>query len=55
MADAQSIKLKYKRGTCFGCRKCLYCGVNLQEKCGIDTIGARQTLRDYAIKYSSAL
>jgi len=25
------------------------------EKCEIDTIGARQTLRDYAIKYSSAL
>jgi len=32
MADEQSTKLIYKRGTCFGCRKCLYCGVDLQHQ-----------------------
>ena len=38
MADAQNTKLKYKRGTCFGCRKCLYCGVDLQQqKCKCKT------------------
>lgn len=32
--DEQSTKLIYKRGTCFGCRKCLFCGVDLQnQKC----------------------
>jgi hypothetical protein len=37
MSDAQNIKLKYKRGTCFGCRKCLYCGVDLQQqRCNCD-------------------
>ncbi|CAG8539465.1 20110_t:CDS:2 [Racocetra persica] len=37
MADALDTKLRYKRGTCFGCRKCLYCGVDLQkQKCKCD-------------------
>ena len=30
--DEQATKLIYKRGTCFGCRKCLYCGVDLQQQ-----------------------
>ncbi|PKK69192.1 hypothetical protein RhiirC2_781317 [Rhizophagus irregularis] len=41
MADTQGIKLRYKRGTCFGCQKCLYCGVDLQQqkcKCKTSTI-----------------
>ncbi|CAG8514728.1 36587_t:CDS:1, partial [Racocetra persica] len=29
MADAANTKLKYHRGTCFGCRKCLYCAKDL--------------------------
>ena len=39
MADTQGgIKLRYKRGTCFGCQKCLYCGVDLQQqKCKCKT------------------
>ncbi|CAB4413444.1 unnamed protein product [Rhizophagus irregularis] len=32
MADTQYTKLKYKQGTCFGCRMCLYCGIDLQQK-----------------------
>ncbi|CAG8692117.1 87_t:CDS:1, partial [Racocetra persica] len=32
MADALDTKLKYKRGTCFSCQKCLYCGVDLQTQ-----------------------
>ena len=38
MADALDTKLIYKRGTCFSCRKCLYCAVYLQTqkfKCDI--------------------
>lgn len=31
MADATNTKLKYHRGTCFGCRKCLYCAVDLRQ------------------------
>ncbi|PKK55927.1 hypothetical protein RhiirC2_801144 [Rhizophagus irregularis] len=41
MANTQGIKLRYKRGTCFGCQKCLYCGVDLQQqkcKCKTSTI-----------------
>ncbi|CAG8824850.1 19447_t:CDS:2, partial [Dentiscutata erythropus] len=34
---ARDTKLKYKQGTCFSCRKCLYCGVDLQtQKCKCD-------------------
>ncbi|CAG8808569.1 25634_t:CDS:1, partial [Dentiscutata erythropus] len=34
MADFQETKLKYRRGTCLSCRKCMYCGIDLQqEKC----------------------
>jgi len=25
------VKTKYKIGTCFGCRKCLYCGIDLEK------------------------
>ena len=31
MVDIQETKLKYRRGTCFSCRKCLYCGIDLQQ------------------------
>src|ERR1043165_810207 len=34
MGDAENTKLIYKLGTCFGCRKCLYCSFYLdQNKC----------------------
>ncbi|CAG8636448.1 11352_t:CDS:2 [Ambispora leptoticha] len=37
MTDFQETKLKYHRGTCFSCRKCMYCGIDLQqEKCDCD-------------------
>jgi len=31
MVDIQETKLKYRRGICFSCRKCLYCGIDLQQ------------------------
>jgi len=31
MVDIQETKLKYCRGICFSCRKCLYCGIDLQQ------------------------
>ncbi|CAG8700581.1 25531_t:CDS:2 [Dentiscutata erythropus] len=35
MADTKNTKLEYLRGTCFGCRKCLYCAVDLRTNiCG---------------------
>ncbi|CAG8438476.1 7737_t:CDS:2 [Scutellospora calospora] len=37
MADVQETKLKYRRGACFSCRKCMFCGIGLQqEKCNCD-------------------
>ncbi|CAG8545150.1 26631_t:CDS:2, partial [Dentiscutata erythropus] len=34
MADFQETKLKYRRGTCLSCQKCMYCEIDLQqEKC----------------------
>ncbi len=34
MNDIENIKLIYKLGTCFGCRKCLYYNIYLnQNKC----------------------
>jgi hypothetical protein len=54
MADAQNTKLKYKRGTCFGCRKCLYCGIDLQQqkcKCTLTKPPHRNNRTD-AVKYA---
>ncbi|GET59308.1 uncharacterized protein OCT59_009118 [Rhizophagus irregularis] len=54
MADTQGIKLRYKRGTCFGCQKCLYCGVDLQQqkcKCKTSTIPNKKN-RTTAVKYA---
>lgn len=31
ISNMNNMKLIYQRGTCFGCRKCLFCAVNLQE------------------------
>ncbi|POG71257.1 hypothetical protein GLOIN_2v1775009 [Rhizophagus irregularis DAOM 181602=DAOM 197198] len=57
MADTQGIKLRYKRGTCFGCQKCLYCGVDLQQqkcKCKTSTIPNKKN-RTTAVKYAFTL
>ena len=55
MADTQGgIKLRYKRGTCFGCQKCLYCGVDLQQqkcKCKTSMIPNKKN-RTTAVKYA---
>ncbi|CAG8692326.1 1863_t:CDS:2, partial [Racocetra persica] len=53
MADALDTKLIYKRGTCFSCRKCLYCGVDLQtQKCKCDiTKLPHRVNRTEAVKY----
>jgi hypothetical protein len=34
-------KKKYKAGVCFGCQKCLYCGINLEK----DTCKCRKTVK----------
>jgi hypothetical protein len=54
MADTQNKKLKYKRGTCFGCQKCLYCGVDLQQqKCKCKTSKPpNKKNRTAAVKYA---
>ena len=55
MADTQGgIKLRYKKGTCFGCQKCLYCGVDLQQqkcKCKTSIIPNKKN-RTTAVKYA---
>ena len=52
--DAQFTKLEYKRGTCFECRMCLYCGINLQQqKCNcILTQAPHKRNRTNIVKYA---
>lgn len=54
MADVQETKLKYRRGTCFSCRRCMYCGVDLQqEKCNCDLSNLpHRGNRTDAVKYA---
>src|SRR5437868_15275693 len=54
MADALDTNLKYKQETCFGCRMCLYCGVDLQkQKCKCDiTKPPHRGNRTEAVKYA---
>src|SRR6185437_12594312 len=54
MADAQETKLKYRRGTCFSCRKCLYCGIDLQQQrcnCNLSDVPHKDN-RTAAVKYA---
>ncbi|CAG8686598.1 2746_t:CDS:2, partial [Scutellospora calospora] len=54
MADTQETKLKYRRGTCFSCRKCLYCGINLQQQrcnCNLSEVSHRDNQTE-AVKYA---
>ncbi|RHZ77090.1 hypothetical protein Glove_186g93 [Diversispora epigaea] len=47
-------KLIYQRGTCFGCRKCLYCAVDLQKtkcKCDLNLLPSKSN-RTEAVKYA---
>ncbi|CAG8605993.1 24701_t:CDS:2 [Dentiscutata erythropus] len=54
MADFQETKLKYRRGTCFSCRKCMYCGIDLrQEKCNCNLSNVpHKSNRTDAVKYA---
>ncbi|CAG8717900.1 4132_t:CDS:2 [Dentiscutata erythropus] len=49
MADAANTKLRYYRGTCFGCRKCLYCAVDLRNttcKCKLSLVPTKKNRTD---------
>ena len=54
ISDAQNTKLKYNRGTCFGCRMCSYCGIDLQQlKCNcIITTPPNRCNRTAVVKYA---
>lgn len=54
MANVQDTKIKYYRGTCLSCRKCLYCGIDLQQNncnCNVSTVPHRGNRTD-AVKYA---
>ena len=54
MTDVQETKLKYRRGTCFSCRKCMYFGTDLQQgKCDCNlSIVPHKSNRTDAVKYT---
>ncbi|POG76542.1 hypothetical protein GLOIN_2v1768935 [Rhizophagus irregularis DAOM 181602=DAOM 197198] len=41
------VKKKYKIGTCFGCQKCLYCGIDLEKDISFDPITSNPKQFDF--------